>query len=124
MSLALSLAAFLLVAIGLAHSYLGERYLLVRLLRRVDLPRLLGSVEFTAQVLRFAWHITTLAWWGFAAILLHLARGPLSARVVAALIGLTFVATGLVALVGSRGRHLSWPIFLLIGALALWAGAR
>lgn len=124
MSLALSLAAFLLVAIGLAHSYLGERYLLVRLLRRGDLPRLLGSVEFTAQVLRFAWHITTLAWWGFAAILLHLACGPLSARVVAALIGLTFVATGLVALVGSRGRHLSWPIFLLIGALALWAGAR
>lgn len=124
MSLALSLAAFLLVAIGLAHSYLGERYLLVRLLRRGDLPRLLGSVEFTAQVLRFAWHITTLAWWGFAAILLHLARGPLSAQVVAALIGLTFVATGLIALVGSRGRHLSWPIFLLIGALALWVGAR
>ena len=124
MSLALSLAAFLLVAIGLAHSYLGERYLLVRLLRRGDLPRLLGSVEFTAQVLRFAWHITTVAWWGFAAILLHLARGPLSAQVVAALIGLTFVTTGLIALIGSRGRHLSWPIFLLIGALALWAGAR
>ena len=124
MSLALSLAAFLLVAIGLAHSYLGERYLLVRLLRRGDLPRLLGSAQFTAQVLRFAWHITTVAWWGFAAILLHLARGPLSAQVVAALIGLTFVTTGLIALIGSRGRHLSWPIFLLIGALALWAGAR
>jgi hypothetical protein len=24
--------------------------------------------------LRFAWHITTVAWWGFAAILLLLAR--------------------------------------------------
>ena len=123
MTIALYFAAFLLVAIGVAHSYLGERYLLIRLFRRADLPKLLGSVQFTTQVLRFAWHITTIAWWGFAGILIHLARGPISGKVIALITGFTFIATGIAALVGSRGRHLSWPIFLLIGALVLWVGA-
>ena len=30
-------------------------------------------------------------------------------------------ADGLAALIGSRGRHLSWPVFLAIAALAWWA---
>ena len=40
----LSLAAALLVLTGIAHSYLGERYLLMRLFRRDNLPEILGSV--------------------------------------------------------------------------------
>ena len=63
-------AAILLISIGLIHSYLGEKYILIRLFRRDNLPHLQGSDWFTKRTLRFAWHITTLAWWGFAAILL------------------------------------------------------
>jgi hypothetical protein len=64
-------AAVLLVAIGAAHSYLGERYILIRLFRlfRRDLPKLFGSDWFTKRTLRFAWHITTVMFWGFAALL-------------------------------------------------------
>jgi hypothetical protein len=119
MSLALYLAAVLLVLVGVAHSYLGERFILIRLFRRADLPRLFGGTQFTTRTLRFAWHITTLAWWGFAAILVQLAQGPVSRRGIALAIGFTFLATALAVFAGSRGRHLAWPVFLLIGGLAL-----
>ena len=61
--------AFLAIFVGLVHSYLGERYILTRLFKR-ELPKLLGSDWFTKRVLRFAWHLTTVAWWGFAVILI------------------------------------------------------
>src|SRR4249920_816458 len=67
-------AAFLTFAVGLAHSVLGERYILIRLFRRTDIPHLSGGPEFTIRILRFAWHLTTVAWWGFAAILVLLAQ--------------------------------------------------
>ncbi|HSC80175.1 MAG TPA: hypothetical protein VLC08_07470, partial [Chitinolyticbacter sp.] len=69
----LYLAALLAGLLGLAHSVLGECYILIRLFRRQDLPKLFGSQDFTLRTLRFAWHLTTLAWWGFAALLLALA---------------------------------------------------
>ncbi|GAA3930276.1 hypothetical protein [Luteimonas lutimaris] len=74
----LYLAAVLAVALGAAHSVLGERYILIRLFRRNDLPKLFGSSEFTIRTLRFAWHVTTVAWFGFAALLVHAGRGDLT----------------------------------------------
>ena len=122
MTAALYLAALLAFVVGLAHSLLGERYILRRLIRRDDLPKLFGETAFTARTLRFAWHITSIAWWGFAVILLQLADGSITARSVELSIGVTFVATGLIALVISRARHLAWLAFLVVGGLALAAG--
>lgn len=118
------IAALLLVFIGVAHSYLGERYLLIRLFRRDNLPKLYGGQTFTKNTLRFAWHVTTIAWWGFAAILVHLAQGPLSAHVIAGIIGITFLLHALVSLVGAKGKHLSWLFFIAIGVMALLASTR
>ena len=50
----LQLAALLIVLLGLAHSILGERYILGRLFRRSDLPKIFGSADFTVRTLRFA----------------------------------------------------------------------
>jgi hypothetical protein len=122
MRISLLIAAGLTMVLAAAHSYLGERYILIRLFRRDNLPKLLGGVEFTKQTLRFAWHITSLAWLGLAALLLLMsssagaAHRP-QARVIAAVFGLSGVA----ALLGSRGRHLSWVVFLAIAAL-VWFG--
>jgi hypothetical protein len=118
MRVSLLIAAGLVLLLAVAHSYLGERYLLVRLLRRSDLPKLLGRVEFTKQTLRFAWHITSIAWLGLATLLLLMSSAPgaayrAQARVIAAVFGLSGVA----ALLGSRGRHLSWIVFFAIAAL-------
>jgi hypothetical protein len=117
----LYLATFLAIAIGVAHSYLGERYILIRLFRRTDIPKLFGGTEFTARTLRFAWHITTVAWWGFAALLFLLARQPISSQDVGMVIGITFLASSAMAFFGSRGRHLSWLVFLVIGIVAIYA---
>ncbi|MBP9143767.1 MAG: hypothetical protein KBF21_02620 [Thermoanaerobaculia bacterium] len=121
MSPLLDLAAALVVALGLAHSWLGERYLLRRLFRRDDLPQLFGSAEFTRRTLRFAWHVTSVAWLGLAAVLVVLARPPISASALGLAVGVAFLVQGVIALAGSRGRHLSWPVFLAIGLLAIFA---
>lgn len=117
-------AAFLTVAIGLAHSWLGERYILMRLFRRENLPHLFGSAAFTKRTLRFAWHLTTVAWFGAAALLWILASYPLSAsaHMLSRVIAATFMVSAVVALVGSRGRHLSWLVFSVIACL-VWVGA-
>ncbi len=120
MGAALMSAAVLAVLVGIAHSVLGERYILARLFRRDGLPKLFGGVEFTRRTLRFAWHVTTLAWWGYAALLVVMARGPLSLDTAAIVIAATFLCTAGVTLVASRGRHLAWLVFAAIGGLVLY----
>jgi hypothetical protein len=113
-------AAGLCFALGLAHSVLGERYILTRLFRRTDLPKLFGGTEFTARTLRFAWHLTTIAWWGAAAIFCYMARDRLSSNSVAGVLAGVFLASAVVTLFASRGRHFAWPVFLAIGVIALY----
>jgi hypothetical protein len=83
----------------------------------------MGSAEFTTRTLRFAWHITSLAWLGFAAILVSLAHPPATPRVLGLIIGGTFLLHATIALFGSRGRHYSWAVFLAVGILAVYATA-
>lgn len=115
-------AAILLFLLGLAHSALGERYILVRLFRRDNLPRLFGGTAFTTRTLRFAWHITTVAWWGMAVLLWQAASGgDLGRSAVLTVLGWTMLLSGVLPLVITRGRHLSWIVLFLVGGLALWA---
>ena len=106
----LSYAAFsVLVLIALAHSVLGEVSILRPLLAKrwdIGVPR--WAVD---RILRFAWHITSLALVGLAATTIGLPAVHATAGVC--------VISGLLILVMLRG-HLAWPLFLLAGALA-WA---
>ncbi len=110
----LTIAAILLVLCGLVHSILGERYLLRRLFKRDNLPHLFGSVAFTKGTLRFAWHITTFCWFGFAALLLLLP----DSTVLLLTVGLIFLASGVLSAYYSKGKHLSWLVFFAISALS------
>lgn len=123
MEFMLYLSAILLVIVSFAHSYLGERYILSRLFRRDNLPKLLGSDDFTKRTLRFAWHVTSVAWLGFAGIIVLLAQPELNKALVAQVIAVTFGIHFLVALLGSKGKHLSWVLFGAVCALVLIAGA-
>lgn len=116
----LLLAALLSFLLGLAHSILGERYILTRLFRRDNLPKLFGGTAFTTQTLRFAWHLTTILWWGFAAMLWRLDSGHISAEFVLNTIGICSIAAALLPLIMTRGRHLSWLVLISIGVIALW----
>lgn len=114
--------AILTLLLAGAHSYLGERYILMRLFRRNDLPRLFGGEEFTRHTLRFAWHLTSVAYIGLAAVLVLLpSLGDAPPSAPAQAVAATFGVSGVVALLGSRGRHLSWIVFFVIAALAWWA---
>ena len=119
----LQLAALLIVVLGLAHSILGERYILVRLFRCSDLPKIFGSADFTVQTLRFAWHITTVAWFGLAALMFSASQGQLSSPGAVRIIGYTAIASGFLPLLLTRGKHLSWLVLFAIGGLALTASA-
>jgi hypothetical protein len=121
-SVPLLIAAALALALAVAHSYLGERWILIPLLRKDDLPRLLGSSELTKRTLRLAWHITSVCGLGFAALLVALASpGGAAGRTQAQVIAATFALCGVVALAGSRGRHPSWIAFFAAGIMT-WLG--
>ena len=113
----LLLASALVFVTGLAHSYLGERYILIRLFRGQQLPKLFGGTAFTIGTLRFAWHITTVAWWGIAYLLFLAAQEALSQDQVLTVIGATSLVSAALPIFFTRGKHLSWVVFLLVGAL-------
>jgi hypothetical protein len=116
-------AAMLSVGVGLAHSAFGERYILVRLFRRTDLPKLFAGTEFAVRTLCFAWHLTTIVWWGVAALFWRMAQGPLSSAAASRILAIVFPASAGVTFAVSQGRHLAWPEFLAVGAIA-WHGSR
>jgi len=105
-------AALLTFAVGLAHTVLGEKFILMRT------PE---QATFKARILRFAWHLTTIAWWGVGAMLVLASRGLLTTSNTLRVIAATMAVTGAVILVSSRGRHFAWPVFLAIAILSLWA---
>lgn len=114
-------AGVLTVSIGLIHSWLGERRLIGPLLAVGRRQGMLEGSVFARQVLRFAWHLTTLAWWGFGALLADLSLDTIDvhSRSILGIVAMTFFVTGMAILVSSRGRHLAWPVFFLIAALTL-----
>jgi hypothetical protein len=119
----LIVAALLLFAVGLMHSVLGGRRLINPILRRADLPVILGSLANTRVTLLVGWHLLTLFWWLLAAVLVALALTPQWAAQVL-LFGLAFSTglTGVLALILSKGRHRSWVFFLPISVIAALAG--
>jgi hypothetical protein len=113
-------AASLCLILGLGHSVVGERYILIRLCRRTDLPKLFGSAVLTARTLRFAWHLCTVAWWGAGVIFCYMARDRLSPTTVAGVLAGVFLVSAVVTFVVSRGRHFAWLFFFAIGLIALY----
>lgn len=100
-------AAAIIVLLGLAHSALGERFIITRLLRRDDLPKVLGSSEFTKHTLRYCWHLTTVMALGMAYLLIQIEQGDVHAALVRTL-AVTLIVSAVLAIVVTRARHLSW----------------
>ena len=120
MKILLHISALAFVVLGVGHSYLGERFVLAPILCLPNLPRLFGSTRYMQQILRLAWHVTSLAWWGLAGIVVLLAYPPLDSRAVAATVGITSIASFLSVLVFTRGKHVvAWVLFLGISVVTL-----
>jgi hypothetical protein len=106
----LMLALISLVVLAIAHSALGEAKLIGPLISG-DFPPLGIPSPFAKRVLRFAWHLTSVAWLGLAAALWI---APHCAPVV----GLTLAISGVVTHASTRGAHFAWSVFLL-GAIGV-----
>ena len=115
----LLMAAILTIFIGGVHSWLGERRLIGPLLAPENRSGLIAKSSFSRGVLRFAWHLTTLAWGGFAVVLIGYGFAPAASSRSFALLAIaaTFFLTGGIILWTSRGRHLAWPVFFAMAAL-------
>lgn len=75
-------------------------------------------------VVRFAWHLTSLSWLVLAVILLALEFQPGRALRDALLAtGAPFTAAGVFDALGSRGKHIGWPLPTAIGIASLLAAA-
>lgn len=97
--------------LAVGHSALGEWKILGPLLRS-DLPGFTLGATFAKRVLRFAWHLTSIAWIALAACLWV---APASAAIV----GAGMLVSSVVTLVGARGRHFAWALFAAGGLGAL-----
>lgn len=119
--IALLVASLGAIGIGLAHSILGERGIVKPILKRMDWAGVRPDADFLNRTVRFAWHITTLAWIGLAVILVGPLIGMDGRPAFAPLtIAATFLVTGVVTLIASKGRHLAWVVFLGISTAAAW----
>jgi hypothetical protein len=118
---ALLVAAGLAGLLGVAHSVLGEQRLIGPLLAPDQRAGLLARSGFARSILRFAWHLTSIAWWGLGAVLVAVALaapGRAEPGVLGAVAG-TLAVSGLLILGTSKGRHFAWPVFLVAAGLTL-----
>lgn len=117
------LSAFLLFGLAAFHSILGERFVVRRLLRRENLPKLFGSDSFTKLTIRYAWHLMTLFAAGLATLLIWAAQpAPAAGRGEAArIVAVVLLLSAVWGIVATRGRHLSWMVLMAAGGLA-WIG--
>lgn len=120
----LEAASALCILIGGIHSYLGEKFILIRLFQKKNIPHLFGSDYFTKRTLRFAWHLTTVAWFGFACILYVIAEGTENiTQVVLHVISAVFFVSGVFSFGFTKGRHLSWLVFWSIAGISYYVAS-
>jgi hypothetical protein len=112
----LYVSAAITVFIAITHSYLGEKRILPRLIAGADTLFTRNPV-LMRSILRWAWHLTSVAWVALALLLIAFARMPSDVRAVpVAIIAGCLALSGVVCLVTTRGKHVAWPFFLAASA--------
>ena len=124
MNAPLLIAAATLFSIGTMHTVLAEWRGDRRLVRRIVQSTLFDTGDaqdvLARQVVRLAWHLTSLAWCGIAAVLATFAFAEQTWVVVATsrILSAVFFFHAALSLMLARGRHPSWYLFLIVSALA------
>jgi hypothetical protein len=111
--------AALLIVTALVHSVLGERRLIVPLLRSRE--GVLGST-LARFLLRFVWHFMSILFAIIAATLFASQfDGSSATNVLLASTAIGVGGAGICDAIATRGRHIGWPMLVLIGIFAVLA---
>lgn len=117
----LAVATALAVLTGITHSVFGEILIFRRLPRDGDGKPLQWR---PLGVLWASWHIASVMGWALAAVLWQLATAPepfalraFTLNTIAA----AYALSGLLVLIGTRGRHPGWAALGAVAALILLA---
>jgi len=110
----LAVAGLGCLAAAVVHSALGERRFVRPIRAQMTWPGNERAGDFARLVVRLAWHIASVMWTGFAALLLAPLFGfhgltPVYI-VAAATFGVALIMTGPM----TAWRHLGWPVFALV----------
>lgn len=127
MNISFLLASLLGYFVALAHSLRGEwigKRTLIRAIIKLRLFNEDEKDEMSKRVVRVAWHVTSITWFGIGSLLLYFAFADMNSTIVVAarIISVTFFACFVFSVVTVRGRHPSWVLFLLI-AVFTWLGS-
>jgi hypothetical protein len=109
------LSAIMMAATAMTHSVLGERRL-IRPVLAIDSP--LTQRPLARQVLRLAWHLTTL----FMLLTALLIVWPGTPSMLILITGSLWLAVGLIDGVVTKGQHVGWGPLTISGALAVAGG--
>ena len=121
------IAGILCIILGLVHSILGE-YLIFKDRRETGnlVPTKVG-MELKEKYLRIiwaTWHLSTLFGWCIGALLIKLSlnQDTLDSEFIDFLINSTviaMIASSLLVLFGTKGKHPGWIVLILIGILLI-----
>ncbi len=119
----LATASVLALVTGVVHSLLGERLIFRHLRESTIVPALPAPPlqQRHVRILWATWHLASVFAWAMAALLWQLAQGAgaaLSGPYVLGASAATFLAGGLLVLVGTRGRHPGWVALSIVGVLS------
>lgn len=106
------IAAGLLLVVAIAHSVLGEKFLISPLIASSAWKLPVLSRAYANRLLRFTWHLTTVAWVGLA---VALAGTPIDYVFAAVTLG------SAAWILGMLPGHVAWPALLTAGLLVLWS---
>ena len=110
-------AAAIMVLTAVTHSIFGERRLIMPLL---TLNQGVMSRQLSRDVMRLAWHGTSILMVALAFVLAYQALNVgVAQRPVVIAIGVAMTGFGLLDAIISKGRHIGWPLLTLAGICAL-----
>ena len=111
----------LMIIVCLVHSVLGERLIFRRLRAGGLIPTDGGNrlYESHVRILWATWHLSSVLGWATAFILLY-ASGAAVPPVIVHAIAAAAAASGLLVLVGTRGRHPGWIALLVVAMLVCY----
>jgi len=102
-------AAISIIIIGLVHTLLGEKKVITPLRRNADIK------PYMTRLIRVSWHLITLLWFAIAAhlVAMHIWPGQERRSFLIIMIAV-FGFSAVLALIASKGRHLSYIGFGLV----------